>query len=165
MTMLKEAYGKWPVVIPSALEARHARHSIHTKASRLGLTRGATLGKQYAHVTPEEWAYMAGIVDGEGTIHIFDPVEGRRNGNRVVSVANTDAELIRWLKVTFPGCGTYVQHHTVRADGRFGHNKPVTHVRWTRTAFIQELLEGMLPYLIIKKEKAMSMLDRFSALT
>lgn len=165
LVMLKEAYGAWPVVYPPTLLQRHSLGSCYTKAHRLQLTHGSTLGKEFGHITDTEWAYMAGIVDGEGTVHIFDSPKGRKHSNRVVSVSNTDQDLIDWMQRKFPGSGLWTVQPSGKKGEPFRRIKPCMQVRWTRTALIKELLEGMLPYLIIKRAKAEEMLTRFSALT
>lgn len=168
--MLAEIYKTWPVDY-SRLPARE-RGAIHAKAYKLGLAGRRTMTNPYAAVPATSWAYLAGIIDGEGTIGLYETglQEGGktvRGARRVVSVANTDEALIEWLQVTFPESNFYTQ----APDLAFGRKVPVHHVRWTRTGAIRHLLVGMLPYLIVKKEKAMRLLahidnhSRFSALT
>lgn len=167
--VLKEMYRAWPLEY-DRLPGR-TRQQIHSKASRLGLTRRAEVGSLYAHVTPTQWAYLAGIIDGEGTIHVFDGNTKRvRNGReytvrgarRIVSVANTDEGLVAWLRETFPESGQYTQMPNPGAQ--FARKVPVHHVRWTRSGALQELLTGLIPYLIVKKEKAVALLDHINSL-
>lgn len=164
--MLKEMYRTWPVDY-SALPS-HSRGAIHTKAMRLGLTMRRGVGSLYAHVSPVEWAYLAGIIDGEGTIHVFDgnvERDGRtvRGARRIVSVANTDEALIAWLRAKFPESNLYTQHPN--EGEQFARKIPVHHVRWTRSGALRELLTGLLPYLIVKKEKAVRLLEHLAEAT
>jgi hypothetical protein len=93
-----------------------------------------------------EAAYLAGIVDGEGNIHIAKP--GKRSVR--VSVANTSAELIDWLR----GIGGYVTTNRRCFPATRKSQKIVfcwaVHA-WT-TNF--DLLSQIVPHMIIKKAKA-----------
>ena len=156
--VLKDMYKTWPIDY-SRLPGR-TRPVIHTKAYRLGLAGRRMMENPYAHVTPTEWAYLAGIVDGEGSIGLYTTrtkSEGKtiRGVRRVLTIANTDENLLAWLRSTFPETNEYVQ----APDLDFGRKVPVTHIRWTRAGALRHLLLGILPYLIIKKEKAVRLLE------
>lgn len=168
--VLKEMYQQWPIEY-DRLPGR-ARQQIHSKAYRLGLSGRRSVENPYSEIVPTEWAYLAGIVDGEGTIGLYETglqEAGKtiRGARREVSVANTDLALIAWLRSTFPESGIQTQP----PDLAFGRKVSVHHVRWTRAGALRYLLLGMLPYLIVKKEKALRLLahidghSRFSALT
>ncbi len=69
-------------------------------------------------LTDPEAAYIAGIVDGEGTVSLVRH-HGTENRRAVVSVANTEHDLLAYLKATI-GAGRITRkrvakdHHTVR---------------------------------------------------
>lgn len=98
---------------------------------------------------PEILAYMAGIIDGEGTLSI----RKRRNGKKTIylhpqiQVSNTDKTLIDWIGVQFDG------HVGIHRPASYDHNGYKTLHRWTLSSIdeIKELLEAIGPYLIIKK--------------
>lgn len=99
---------------------------------------------------PEILAYLAGIIDGEGTI--FLQIDTRNNKNYrtwSVSVANTDKTLIDWLQSNFGG----KVNSWANDRPRFGKKQLW---RWYlgRKERILPLLSDILPYLIIKREKA-----------
>lgn len=50
----------------------------------------------------EDLAYAAGLFDGEGSI-MLRPRRPRNNGTLIVSMSNTDASLIGWLKDRWGG--------------------------------------------------------------
>ena len=92
-----------------------------------------------------EAAYLAGIVDGEGCIHIR-PLPNR---SITVDVANTSAELIDWLR----GIGG-----TVRVNSHDRPNqtsqKPVFNWGVHSWRACRDVLRQIEPYMIIKREKA-----------
>lgn len=130
--MLCAAYDGWPVAFPVELLARHNSQSCWTQATRLGLTRRRNVGSTFDHITEPQWAYLAGIIDGEGTIH-------------------TDRPLVDWALATFP-------ESTVGTRLRGGKWKDCYQVRWSRSAVLAEMIPRLLPYLIVKREKAEKLL-------
>jgi hypothetical protein len=87
-------------------------------------------------------AYLAGIIDGEGSI-IF--LNGRVD-RPLILVTNTNPELIEWIKNTFGGL---VYSHK--------QSKPrKTKLEWKVYSIdgCLRILESVFPYLIIKREKA-----------
>ncbi len=103
--------------------------------------------------SPIEWAYLAGIIDGEGCV---DAVETLPRTKRNVSpnfrirlhVTNTSAHLISWISERFGG---YV---VVKArPGQHKATKTCWNVKWTG-GYAELILKGCLPYLIVKKYQA-----------
>ena len=96
-------------------------------------------------LTNEEAAYLAGIIDGEGSIDI--------RGNKVIIyVGNTDIDMMRWLQQI--GANVY----EVRATSSISRKRFYT---WnvTRRADVRAVLRRVLPYLIIKREKAIRAME------
>lgn len=87
------------------------------------------------------WAYMAGLIDGEGTITIArGTVKGTAYLRPVVCVTNTSIALWHWL------AALGMQVTAMRNANGKGYYKA------TLSGFgIEPLLRGMLPHLIIKK--------------
>ncbi|MHC1636323.1 MAG: sigma factor-like helix-turn-helix DNA-binding protein [Candidatus Methanospirareceae archaeon] len=93
----------------------------------------------------EIFAYLAGIVDGEGSIRLHRRRRKSIGYGLEVVVTNTNRELIDWLYTNFKG---YIEKHE-----REGNHK--TTYKWTvRGINAYRLLKKMLPYLIIKKPQA-----------
>ena len=102
-----------------------------------------------------KWSYLAGLFDGEGTFVISKSTN--KNGTEVFSVytkiANTSLELMQWLIKNFGG-----QYHISHARYHLGHK---TQYAWSpkgkknRT----EMIENILPFLVIKKEQAKIILE------
>ena len=107
-------------------------------------------------MTSEEWAYFAGILDGEGSImliHHFPRVGNNKYEfwQPTVRVSNTDERLIYWLQERFEGSHIFLRN-----------NRPQQRDAWAwqaRTAEISHILEGAMPYLILKWEQAEIVLE------
>ena len=94
-------------------------------------------------------AYMAGILDGEGTITIKQckGKKGTSNGYSVqVLVFNTDEGLMVWLEDKFSGL------LTEKKGVASGNRK--CYVWWLSGELAGQLLEVLLPYLKIKAKQA-----------
>lgn len=102
-------------------------------------------------------AYLAGIVDGEGSIYIgafsTNPKTGTPHYQTNIEVNNTDVGLINWLVDVFGGKTlSYTPNQTPKNSRR-----PV--YRWIASGNrVTHLCEIMLPYLVIKKRQAEIML-------
>lgn len=102
----------------------------------------------------ETEAYLAGILDGEGCISISRYRE-KKDKNRgqhklTVSIGNTSLQLMDWLKDNYGG---WVMSKGCRKGLRQNFVWQVS------TAAAGELLEMVLPYLIIKQDQAIVALD------
>jgi hypothetical protein len=98
-------------------------------------------------------AYMAGLVDGEGTICIF-PYYGKqaryplgyRRYRPVISVTNTNRLMIEWIVEHFGG--------VVRTVKRYRQcNKRVYRWECAHTKAVEALV-AIRPFLLVKKEQA-----------
>ena len=101
-------------------------------------------------LTEPEKAYLAGIIDGEGSISLVrhkGPRCGLHNLDAVVKVTNTDSVLIGWLREK-TGVGSI--YHRSRAGSRY---RDVYTIVWATTA-VRDILEAVLPYLVIKRDRA-----------
>jgi len=98
----------------------------------------------------EIFAYTAGIVDGEGSIHIMRSKDVSYKTSLKyelrVSIGNTNEWLCQWLKMQFGGC---VSSHTpLKPHWKRSYN-------WLmRANKARDFLELILPYLVIKKTHA-----------
>lgn len=94
-----------------------------------------------------DFAYIAGIVDGEGSIGIYNRADHPNSQMYMrVTVGNTEEWLLQWLKFNFGGYISTTQHET-------SGNRKVS--QWTVTALkALYFLELILPYLRIKRPQA-----------
>ncbi len=99
-------------------------------------------------LTKTEAAYLAGVIDGEGSIQIA--LRTRRKRDRSfdlrVSVPSATVELIDWIFSRLGGSKT-----VYKVPGK--NHRPMW--RWTMSAQkASDLLEQVLPYLVLKKPHA-----------
>ena len=102
----------------------------------------------------EEITYLAGIIDGEGTIYLQRLIRNSYiNWYPRFQIVNTNVNLMMWIHKTFGG-------HLYGKD-RSNHNKNWKYqYEWcTNRKIIDLLLPKILPYLIVKKEQAELMLE------
>lgn len=93
--------------------------------------------------TDVEAAYLAGIIDGEGSIYY-------RSGRPGISVYNNDKRVMDWLK-------RHIGANYTATDTR-GRNPGYT---WQSTAArdVYFILNRVLPFLVIKQDRAISAID------
>jgi len=107
--------------------------------------------------TPTQLAYLAGIVDGEGSIYIgnfsSNPKTGTLHYQTNMEVTNTDESLINWLLLTFGG---RINKYTAKQTPT---NSRRAVFRWIVTGeLLTHLCNLMLPYLIVKIKQCEIML-------
>jgi hypothetical protein len=103
-------------------------------------------------------AYIAGLVDGEGTISLLRH-HGTEQRRVVVSVANTDYALLQYLLQTI-GAGRITNKRVARPH----HTPSFTFVIYSRQALA--LLEQITPFLrTYKRERAALLLESYICLT
>ena len=104
------------------------------------------------------WSYLAGMFDGEGTFSIYQnngnyhtTVDGEKKQynftNSRVSITNTNIELMEWLVSHFGG--VYYTHRRAKAVHKIAYDWRPKGKKNT-----EELILGILPYLVLKKQQA-----------
>lgn len=138
--------------------------SIAAKASKLGLSR--TIGdRAVMHpvtMTNAELAYLAGIIDGEGTVTV-KRTPGRDRPIPWVAIANTAEPLIDWLRVRFATPNVIVAPVTP-GQRRGGYSATIPLPSWIfsfRGYNYLPLYRALLPLLVIKQPQ-MAMLIEYS---
>jgi len=114
--------------------------------------------RRVKELTPEVAAYIAGIIDGEGTITLTR-VHATENRRLVVSVANTELPLLHFVRDAI-GAGKITRKRVVRS-----HHTPSFHY-FLSSAQALELLRQVLPYLqTYKRARADLALRHYRSLT
>ena len=114
--------------------------------------------KQAKELIPEDAAYIAGLIDGEGTIslskkHKFD------NRQLVVSISNTERNLLNYVQEKV-GAGRITNKRITRSN----HTPSYTYSVSNRQAL--DLLKQITPYLkSYKSGRATLVLDNYVRLT
>ncbi len=107
---------------------------------------------------PTKASWLAGVIDGEGSIGLYDfGKEGRRVE---IQMSNTNEEFVKVFKRTI-GCGSNVTRFTF--SGLHKGRKPIYHFSLKGSARCYLVLKQILPYLIIKKGKADKILKEIEA--
>jgi hypothetical protein len=106
--------------------------------------------------TVEELAYLAGIIDGEGTICIARGKDSRKVHKHYyyiphMKVCNTDLELMKWIHETFGGRMNNTRHETDKWHTLY-------YVRWNLKK-AEKVLTAIYPYLRVKKRQATVLLE------
>jgi len=111
-------------------------------------------------MTIEEMAYIAGIIDGEGSIMLLK-FHNNQFPSPCISVASTSLELLEWLK-------RKVGYGTIKAKKNY---KPTNHensytytIRYNN---VIDLLDKIEPFLVIpsKKSRAQMILSEYKQIT
>lgn len=158
---LRDAYSKAPLVIPKNLIDKHGRSGCHTKAERLGLS--GMIRRGYPDLTAWDvarCAYLAGIVDGEGTIAIIANKRWSKRRDKqyvyhraVVCIANTDYKLRDYL-ISLNLGGLCYDHSPMKEGWKQSFQWSLT-----SSATVYSFLKVIEPYLIIKKDKAIEVME------
>lgn len=101
--------------------------------------------KKVRKLTPEEAAYLAGLIDGEGTIALARKHRGEHR-QLMVSISNTEQPLLKYAKKII-GAGRITNKRTYQAN----HTPSVTYAISNRQAL--DVLEQVRPYLKTYKAK------------
>jgi hypothetical protein len=115
--------------------------------------------------TPDKvyWSYLAGLFDGEGTFSIYQNHgnyyttklgEERQYNftNQRVEITNTNIELMEWLIKNFGG--VYYHHRRAKEIHKIAYSWRPKGKKNT-----EELILGILPYLVIKRKQAKLILE------
>ena len=106
--------------------------------------------------TDTDWAYLAGLIDGEGSLALVhrkrrDRTTMSENSYQChITIVNTDFKMLDWVRGTF---GDYVYFQRSR-EGR----KPLYVYAVQSKKDVAYILRGTLPYLLTKYEVAEAML-------
>lgn len=112
----------------------------------------------FREYTIAQIAYLAGIIDGEGSIYIGNFSHNKKTGTPYyqtnIEVTNTDENLINWLMINIGGRrNTYTFKQTPKNSRR-------TVYRWIVAGeLLTHLCHLLLPYLIIKKRQCQIMIE------
>jgi len=153
---LTKNYSEYPLEISPHLVLIHGKAGCYSKAGEMGLSHMLRKG----HLDLSSWseptkAYIAGIIDGEGTIMIIKSNQvGAKRGNYVrehpvVTIANTSYALLDYLN-SFEIGG----YSTDKRKGGKGNHKQC--FQWCLASIlpVYSFLKAIHPYLIIKKDRA-----------
>lgn len=145
---------------------RRSCHSINQRAFQLKIKankayhRIANPENIYKQLTEAERGYIAGLIDGEGTVALYNHdtkyTSTKTYNYRLprVAIGNTNMEVITWLGKKLGGSTKEVKRNKKRENEQ-------NFWIWTLASGyrIRQLLQVILPYLIIKREQALRVLN------
>ena len=99
--------------------------------------------------TPLEWAYFAGLVDGEGSLFVQQRPYSFKSE---LEITNTHKPTLEWIQARFGGS------LKPRAQ-RNNHWKPYYRWRVVSNPMLAPLLRNVLPFLVTKRRQAEIMLE------
>lgn len=119
--------------------------------------------------TPSEpdWAYVAAMMDGEGSFSITKATNKNRKGQPYnafdckVMISNTSTVLIEWLISKFGGRAKLSVKHISKKARANGQKSMKPCWRWTIEGYNNQVvfILRILPYLVIKIEQAKTALE------
>jgi hypothetical protein len=120
--------------------------------------------------TTEEWAYLAGIIDGEGSIALVQRKAGTtwraergkycysRPDNSYqcyVTISNTDEKMVDWIAYTFQGSIWFTRR-------REGNRKIQYVISWQANDSVRWILENTIHFMLTKHDVAEAILEFLS---
>lgn len=158
---LKENYGRMPRD-KIARKLHRTLSSIINKIhyEKLRLRQLKKIGKSFPSLTETEKAYIAGFLDGEGSI-VFCVYHKKGIPHRatpMIEIANNDREIMNWLAIKINGFAKWkipckVNRNYLTKE-QLSRIDDTYHLSVTGRFRIEPLLRDILPYLHIKKEIA-----------
>jgi len=100
--------------------------------------------------TIAEAVWLAGVVDGEGSFGLYD--YGREGRRVMIQMGNTSEAYVKEMKRIIGGVGSTV--HRTNFHKTHKGRKPIYHYVLKGSARCYAVLKQIIPYLIIKKNKA-----------
>lgn len=139
-----------------ARELGRTRQAVYNRLHKLHLWRYTgnfgSIAPEF-HLTESETAYLAGIIDGEGSLSV---AVSWKNKYPIVGVTlgirNTDLELIRWIQQKLNSTKWHSERY------RNQNLKKVYSISIGCRAHLQAVLLRIFPYLIVKRELALQIL-------
>ena len=113
------------------------------------IRRGNIKHNRIRKLSKAEAAYLAGIIDGEGCISL------RKRNNKIfpiVSIGNTSVELMDWLQTI---CVRRARKLAITKQTR----SRCLMIEWGALLDVKNLLNQVIPFLIIKKERAIKAIN------
>lgn len=150
---------------PREIAHRLNKHpqTVMKKARELGFSRlDARIHSVSAQLklSKEEWAYLAGLIDGEGHFTILRST--RKKGMvlvPVVGIANSSPEMVKWLSRKVPWDAiAWESPLEAWAIRKIPTRRPVARL-WIRGSKVMPILKGLKPYLTAKRTVAGLLLE------
>jgi len=131
-----------------------SHYTLYAYLRRLGIYRK---GKRYLKPpnikvidSEAKKGYIAGIFDGEGTIHV-----DLKRGKAQITIYNSSEELMKWLMDNVGGSTYRIREEEYKKLGY----KPSYHWQLHRITNVYLFLKQIYPYVIVKKQKVKEIIE------
>jgi hypothetical protein len=106
-----------------------------------------------------ESAWLAATIDGEGSFGLYD--YGREGRRVMIQMGNTNEDFVKEMKRIIGGVGSTVRRTTFHKSHK--GRKPMYHYVLKGSLRCCFVLRQILPYLIIKKNKAIGIIQKLES--
>jgi len=152
--ILKENAGKMTAREIGSLLGK-SRWSVLWKAKELGISLQRRISLPKLALSEAEKGYLAGIIDGEGTITISEVRSRKEHEYRPeIIITNTSDKLINHIINLLKKSGLDYFYVPNKQNKKLKRRKPLREVRITSHARVLAFLQMLLPYLILKRRQA-----------
>lgn len=140
--LIRDAYSRHPIMFDKFLTSRFSVKRLTERAKTIRARKNRFLVVHCNNIPTEALIYMAGFMDADGSVYF-----NNQNNRYFMTFANDDTKVLLWMKsligdgATLESKGTESRHFQLMVR---------------RTADVAYVLEGMAPYLHVKKEKALA---------
>ena len=136
------------------------KHKFNLSRAKLGKPTNKRMGLGWRKydlplLRETDWAYIAGILDGEGSIFLEEKENkwGKRNQLVHLSIANTDLDMLEWIKNKLNTGAIHILKPTSLTKKQCYKWQTGSH------KVVCAILIKMLPYLKIKRDKAIKIIS------
>jgi len=106
-------------------------------------------------MTKIEKAYLAGFIDGEGSIGIYPDYRHPSNYRLVLTICNTNKDVIEWVRKVTKELNCFQELKTTKNYPSWQKPKwKDVYSVWFGSGAAKRILKEIFPYLIVKKEHA-----------
>lgn len=156
IALLKELYPQTPVITDLMVHfPGRTRNSLSGKARTLELKRGPYGQQEPFDIPQTAAAYLAGLIDCDGSISIrASHRRGNLNLRPAIVVFNTDTRLHDWIIRTLKS-----SNQISRCRKRQGNQKPIYEWKVQSVVDVARLIRTILPYFVLKSEQAHLLLE------
>lgn len=115
-----------------------------------------SIKKTIKRMSPVECAWLAGVIDGEGSIGLYD--YGKQGRRVMVQVTNTNEEFVAKARMLVGAGSSVMRCYYTSKLAKEPRKLPI--YQWGLKGSIRciEVLKQIAPYLIIKKTKALNII-------
>lgn len=106
-------------------------------------------------LTKTEASWLAGVIDGEGSIGLY--CYGKEGRRTLIQMGNTSKTFVNHFK-KLTGCGSQVVRKNFKKSSGHKGRKPMHYYSLKGSARCVAILKQVIPYLIIKRTKAIKII-------